>query len=115
MPRTALTIQNAPGSYDYDGLDLTLAAMDVTNKNDFPATGRELVIVKNDHATLSKQVTISSVADSLGRTKDIVKSIAVGAFAMFGPILQAGFLQADGKIYLEGDDALLKVAVIRLP
>jgi hypothetical protein len=112
--RVELTVQAAPGAYDYDGAPLTFAAADAVNKNSFTSTGTEVVIAYNSSDAADATVTITSVADNLGRTKDATKLVAKGAYHMFGPIATPGWRQANGQVYLEASDAAVKFAVIRL-
>lgn len=115
MPRTALTVQPAPTGYDTDGSALAWTAADVINKNEFVATGKEMILARNTHATDPYGVTITSVADAYGRTKDIVvAAIAAGVTKMFGPMPLHGWSNA-GKIELEATDASVKFAIVRLP
>ena len=115
MARTTLTKTNAPGPYASTGAVLTLEAADTTNKNQFVSTGKELVIAHNTD-TGSQTVTISSVADPYGRTKDVdTYSIAADAIAIFGPFPVLGWQQSDGKIYLEASSSAVKFGVVVLP
>ncbi|MBW2084435.1 MAG: hypothetical protein JRI54_00165 [Deltaproteobacteria bacterium] len=115
MARATLTKTNAPGYYASTGAALTLAAADVTNKNEFVSTGKELVVAQNTGAS-SGTVTINSTADPYGRTEDITDySIDAGGIAIFGPFPTLGWQQSDGKIYLEASTADIKFGVIVLP
>lgn len=119
MPRTTLTKTTALGSYgDYsvgNAADLTMAAGDVANKNQFAATGDEVVIAHNTGGS-AHTLTVTSTADPYGRTKDIsAYSIGAGEYAVFGPLELTGWVQSDGKIYLEVDHADVKLGVVKLP
>src|SRR4051812_29495309 len=63
-------------------------------------TGKETILIRNSGAT-PRAITITSVADSFGRTGDITDTIAAGATGVYGPIPVAGFQQADGNVYFE--------------
>ncbi len=116
MARTALTKTVAPGAYAAAGAALTMAAADVANKNSFVANGDDLIVAQNTDAVNPYTVTITSVADPYGRTKDIAtESIAAGAIHIFGPYALPGWQQADGSIYLEASNAAIKFGVIKLP
>ena len=118
MPRVSLTVTNTPAKTQLlaqiSGITfVTAAAASATDGNQCNSTGRELVYARNT-ATASRNVTITSAADHLGRTKDIVQAVAAGAEAIFGPFPTDGWRQSDGKLYLEasGTEVLLGVAVL---
>ena len=95
--------------------DLIETAADATNKNQFTASGNDLVIAHNTGAS-PYTVTISSVNDDEGRTGDITAySVAAGAIAFFGPFKRHGWAQTNGMIYLEASNASVKFAVVALP
>lgn len=61
MARTALTVSTPKGPYDAisaNGFDFSFAAADGVNGNAFVCSGRELVLMHNDHATDAATVTI---------------------------------------------------------
>lgn len=60
-------------------------------------------------------VTLSSIADPYGRTGDIVHTVAIGGYVTFFIVPLTGFLQTDGYVYIEGNHAELKFAILRLP
>lgn len=112
MARTTLTKTTPPGSYAGAGTTLTLTAADVTNKNQFVASGNDLVIAYNSGAGAAT-ITITSVDDPFGRREDIAaESIAAGAYKLFGPFKRQGWAQSDGYIYLEASSVDVKFAVI---
>ncbi|MGE5553296.1 MAG: hypothetical protein ACM3XZ_05155 [Betaproteobacteria bacterium] len=114
MARTTLAKTQAPGGYASTGAVLTLAAADVVNKNQFVATGNDLVVAQNTGASPAT-VTINSVADPYGRTKDVAGYvIPAGGIAVFGPFPVLGWQQPDGKVYLEASNADVKFAVVAL-
>ena len=101
MARTALTVQPLGNAYAGAASDLTYAATDAVNNNLFTATGRETL-------------TVVSTDDNFGRTEDIAKEVAAGETAMFPMLPTHGYIQADGKIYLNTTSADLVVAVIKV-
>ncbi len=115
MARTALTVQQLSGPYPAGLLmdDLTWVAMDVALKNSFPFTGREIIIVRNDNAA-TKNVILTAVTDPYQRSVDVTKAILTTEYAIFLVSDITGWIQSDGSFYLEGDDAQLFVAVVRL-
>lgn len=118
MPRTSLTPKAALGAYgDYsvaDSADLAMTAADVANLNQFSASGKDLVFAHNTGAS-AYTVTITSAPDPYGRTKDIATfSLAAGEYGVFGPFSLTGWVQADGKIYLQASNASVKLGIVAL-
>lgn len=114
MPRTTLTTTTAPGSNNYAGVALTMTVADVGNLNDFVASGKDLIVAHNTGAS-TYTITVTSVADPYGRTKDIsAVNITAGAYMVFGPLEVTGWLQTDGKVYLQANNASVKFGIVRL-
>lgn len=114
MARTEITKTKAPGSYSHTGSKLTKTAADPTNQNSYKATGREIVVAQNTD-TVSHTVTITSVQDPYNRTEDIASySIPAGETHIFGPFQNTGWIQPDGYVYLEADDATVEFGIIQL-
>lgn len=115
MPRITLTKTTSPGPYPAAGVAVTMTAADTTNKEQIALTGRELIVIQNTGAG-SRSYTITSIADSRGRTGTIAaQSIAAGAIHVIGPFALDGWLQADGMLYIEASHAEVKWGVITLP
>jgi hypothetical protein len=115
MAQTALTPITGVLTNPTAGVALTFTAADTANGNKFAHTGKELIIAQNTGGS-AYTVTISSAADSLGRTKDITTdSIAAGAFAIYGVPQVEGWRQTDGTIHLTASNAAIKFAIVRLP
>lgn len=120
MARATLTKTTPLGSksslYTANAADITFAAANVSDKNQFVASGKDLVLAWNSNPTNPYTVTITSVADpTYGRTGDITTySLAAGEIACFGPLVLEGWSQTDGKIYLEASNAAIKFAVLTL-
>lgn len=119
MARTDLPKTTALGPYgDYsvaNSADLTMTAGDVANKNQFAATGNDVVVAHNTGGS-AYTLTVTSSPDPYGRTKDIsTYSIGAGEYAVFGPLELPGWVQPDGKIYLEVSNAAIKLGVVKLP
>lgn len=117
MARSTLVKTAAPGPYPTAGVAVTYAAVNVSDGSQFVMTGEELLLVKNSHATDPQTVTISSVACSHGRTKDITtESIVAGAIHMFGPFTRKeGWAQSNNMLYVQGSTTDILLAVIQLP
>ena len=113
MARTSLTKTTAPGSYAGQGEALTMAAADTSNKNQFTASRKDIVVAHNTGGS-PYTVTITSVDDHYGRQEDIsAESIAAGAIKIFGPFELHGWQQADGKIYLEANNSAVEFGIIQ--
>jgi len=120
MARQTLNKITPLGSYPTlpiaaNAADLAFVAADVSNKEQFTAGGNDLVLVWNTGAS-PYTVTINSVADEKKRTGDIATySIGANEIACFGPFKQGGWVQTDGKVYMEAENAAIKYAVLALP
>ena len=116
---TALTVQQMKGPFDTisaNGADFTFAAGTITDGDTFVCTGREILLVKNGTGT--NTITITSVADDIGRTGDITTySLGAGEFAAFGVGLtnDKGWKSTSGTIRITVSSVEVTVAVLRLP
>lgn len=117
MARTSLTPKaalGAYGSYAADAADLPMTAADVANMNQFTASGRDLVVAHNTGGS-AYTVTITSSPDPYGRSRDIATySLGAGEYAVFGPFELTGWVQTDGKVYLQASNAAVKFGVVAL-
>ncbi len=81
----------------------------------FKYTGREIVYVRNTHASSAFTFTLKSVADALNRIGDIGPySLAAGEQATI-LINGSGFTNANGDVTIVMTDNTVKVAVNRTP
>lgn len=117
MARTALTITTSQGSYGgyaAGAADMTMAAADLGNKNLFTASGRDLVVAHNTGGS-ARTITITSTDDRYGRPEDIAAySLGAGEYAIFGPFKKHGWIQTDGTIYLEANNAEVKFGIVKI-
>jgi hypothetical protein len=91
-----------------------MTAADVGNMNQFVASGKDLLVIHNSGGS-QYTFTVTSVADSYGRTKDITtETIDAGVYKVVGPLEILGWQQSDGKIYLAGNNAAVKFGIVRL-
>lgn len=115
MARTAITPQSLPTAYDTDGAAFTWTASDVVDKNSIALTGNEIILCRNvNSSATARTATITTVADSLGRTLTTSKSLDAGAYMVWPRFPLDGYLQADKTLHVEGDNAELEWAVLRL-
>lgn len=113
MARTALTVQPLVlPIIAANFLTLTLTAADTVNLNAVVSTGKEILIAQNID-TVSHNVTINSVADELGRTGDLTDAIAAGAIRVYGEFPQYGWMQSDGMLHFQADNAKVLFAIIQ--
>lgn len=102
--------------------NLSFVAGDATNDHEFDNDGATMLVLKNTGVG-AITVTVVSVADPYGRTKDtsvIVPAISGSdpGLAMAGPFLQATWNQAGAKIFVDLTTATglsLAAARISLP
>jgi len=121
MPRATLTKLAALGNNPAlpiaaNAVDLPMTAANAANKEQFVASGKDLIIAYNSGAG-ARTVTITSVVDPRNnRTGDITPySIGAGEYAVFGPFYREGWMQPDGYIYIEAEHAEVRWGVITLP
>lgn len=112
-PQTMYSIYaGTPGA---NALDVTFTAADVANGNMYAANGREILLVLNSDGVNPYTFTVASVADPYGRTSDITTySLAAGEYAAV-PLPVVGFRQTDGNVNINGSNAAIKFAILRLP
>ena len=120
MARQSHTPVAAVGNLDYTGKDLPFLAADVANKEEVALTGRELIVARNQDTGGPHNVTVSSIADALDRTRNATGAVpaAVGARPgeiIFGPYKTSGWVQTGNLLHFEADNVNIEFAVIRLP
>lgn len=95
--------------------DFTWTAADTSNGNSVTLTGNELLLVNNTGGS-AYTVTVSSVADDLGRTGDIsAYSVGAGLYSVLGPFPLRGWRQsATGKLNFSASNAAVKFAVVKV-
>lgn len=114
MPRTIVTPIAVPESYADTTVAVTWTAADVANKNRLLLTGREVLLCRNAGGT-GRAVTITSVADEMGRTNDITFTLGNAESKVFPFFKLAGWVQSDGYLYFEGAHAEVEWLALRLP
>ena len=111
----ALTPQTIPTGYDQTLDALTFAALSAGEDDTFVATGREILIFRNDDGAAPVVVTITSTADPQGRTGDTTLSVPDGEYAVSQLFPRVGWAAAAGTIAIVCTDADLKIAILRIP
>lgn len=117
MAQTALTpIQLKQDNYAVVAGDLTITftASDTVNGNSFPATGNEILLINNTD-TVAHTITVTSVADSIGRSDTSLTnySVAGSTIAAIQMSQIAGWAATNGNVNLTSTNALVKFAVLR--
>lgn len=117
---TELVVVEVPSAYERDEtvtpIDPGFAAADVANGNEFRATGRELVLVRNTDSSTHNVTVTSQPVSRTGRTGDITDTVipispSMEAFQIFP---RDGWETA-GVIFISADNAFIEIAVLRLP
>jgi hypothetical protein len=115
MPRTTLPKTSLAGSYPGNSVTPTFTAADVDNGNQFIATGKELLLVKNVGST-TRSITLNSASDSYGREADITETIAAGVSKLFGPFQLNGWAQSPTYAFeVNATHVDVQIAVLVLP
>lgn len=115
MARVTLTPIAIPSKYSIVPVLMTFTAW-TADMCQFIATGREILVAKNVHLTVAKTVTVTSVADEMGRTSDIAAiSVAALTQKVFPFFALDGWKQIDGMIYLTAEDTNIQFCVMTLP
>lgn len=115
MPRTSLTKTVLAGSYPGTSVTPTFSAADVTNGNQFVATGKEMLLVRNVGAT-SRSITLNSASDAYAREADVTEAIAAGAYKVFGPFQLYGWAQESTLAFeINATHIDVEIAVLVLP
>lgn len=115
MPRTSLTKTVLAGSYPGNSVTPTFSAADTANGNQFVATGKEMLLVRNVGAT-TRSITLNSASDAYGREADITETIAAGAYKIFGPFQLYGWAQESTLAFqLDATHVDVQIAVLVLP
>lgn len=119
MARTTLTRTTPLGPYPTlqpaaGALDITMTAADIVNLNQFLLDGPIIVIAQNTDS-VARTITITSTTDPQNRSGDITTySIAAGGLACIRIDQYPGWKQSDGFLYLQANNALVKLGAIRI-
>ena len=93
-----------------------MTALNASDHNKFLASNKDLLVVHNTSGSTPYTITISSTGDPEGRTGNVAaQTIAANEVRIFGPLPLDGWVQTDGYIYVDGNNASLYAAVIKLP
>lgn len=118
MPRTAITAQTPkgpyPGTVSANDLDITWTAGDAVNGNSVVLSGPMLLLFRNDNVG-AQTFTVSSTQDPYKRTGDVsAYSLGASEYAAF-LVKPEGWIQSDGRLYIDVGSADIKIAVLKLP
>jgi hypothetical protein len=116
MARQAHTPAELLGPTGYAGVTVTFTASSASSSEECVVTGREIILAQNSSSASAQTVTVNSVVDPYGRTKDIAAdSIPANGFKAYGPFDRTGWMQSGGSLYFEASNATVKFSVLRLP
>ena len=119
MARTDLTVTKQKvfdGTAGANEFEVVEGASDITNGNAFPYTGREILTLRNTSLTNARTLTVTSAPDRYGRVKDIATySVPANKLHAVPPFIAEGWVQADGKIWVDGSNAELLLGVLKIP
>lgn len=119
MGRTTLIRTTPLGPYpslpvSANALDVTMTAADISNNNQILLDGPMIVIAQNTD-TVDRTITLTSSADPQNRTGDIsAYNLSADEVAAFKIDQVAGWKQSDGYLYLQANNAAVKLGAIRL-
>ena len=103
-----------PGTVSATGLDFVWTTADNVNSDQFPLTGRELILINNTSGG-ALTITLTSAADPQGRTGDITTySVGIALYSCFWAGNLVGWNNA-GYFYMTSSAATMKYAIIRIP
>jgi hypothetical protein len=94
-------------------LTLTFTACDTVNGNSFASTGREIVLINNTGGS-TYTITITSVADQLGRSDTSLTSysVAAGVIAAVEMKYQTGWVSGS-TVSMTCSNAAVKFAIVQ--
>ena len=120
MARVLVAAATTPGAYPTlqptaNSQDVTFQAADAALGNYTPVVEAKTLVLVQNIAVGAKTVTFTSIVDTLNRTGDITAySVGAGEIAIFGPFKAVGWSHS-GQVWMDGEDANIKFAVITLP
>jgi hypothetical protein len=87
---------------------------DPTDRSTLLVPGKTLVVAHNTDSA-PHTITVTSVADALNRTFDLVQTMEAGEIWVFGPVMPLGWNQSGNVLFLDVSSALIQIAVLTLP
>lgn len=111
-----LVITDAPGSYPTTG-NVCTQNTPTAGGDAFDATGREILLYKNNSADTAHDLTVYGPADEFGRSITITQEVPFGGWVFIGPFTKtAGWATGAGQIAILAETpADGKAIVIRMP
>jgi len=114
MARVTIAAVETVGGYPTAGAVAAETAADASNFNQTPHTGRNFIIIGRNSGSSTRAITITSVADSQGRTGNISDTLTNGQRKVWGPFEAEGWKQpSDGMLYFQAAHAEVLFSVIR--
>jgi len=107
MARVAITIKTLKGTLGNAQTDLTLSggtSSDPTNDHEWLFQRGDLLLARNTHATLARNVVLIGGGDYQGRTLTSSKSLAAGDEVIFGRLEENGWVDPTNGMVLVNVD-----------
>jgi hypothetical protein len=112
MPRDTVPVTVLARSVDPAAAVVTwLAAIDANDAEWLFNVG-DILLAKNTDAGAQDCVLVGA-PDSQNRDVDTTRTIVAGGIEAFGPLAAVGWLQVDGMVYVDVDNELIELAVLR--
>ncbi len=105
-----ITVQEIPRNNGIQDVTMSVAS----TADEFDNDGRTLYLVNNASGA-TRTITFQGIADAkYGREGDVAKTLADGAWGLYGPFDQDGFNASDGNVDVTLDTATsVTVAALR--
>ena len=102
------------GEYDTpDVVDVTMAQGDTLDGNQVVMTGMDLVFAYNADS-VAHAIHIESAKDPYQRYEDIDYVLDAGKYAVFGPFVPEGWIQANGRLHVDVNHKSVYLGTVRL-
>lgn len=110
------TLLGGFGAYSAGAAHFVWTAAIAADKEKALLNNSLLLLAYNSDGANPYTATVTSTADPFGRTGDITAySLAAGDYAVFGPFKNIGWMQSDGYLYFEAENAAVKWAAFFIP
>jgi hypothetical protein len=114
MPRTNVNVTSINSTYGAITSIGVGTNSDVANKNQIILTGKILLVAENTNGA-NCNIAINSVADHFGRFGNITKVLQTTERWAHWFSNPDGWVQSDGMLYFEGDNAQVKWTALKMP
>jgi hypothetical protein len=102
------------GGYDTpDQVDLEMAEADYQHGNQVVMSGGDLLVAYNPDG-VAHLIHVESAKDPYQRYEDVDYWLGAGEYGVFGPFELDGWVQGDGRLWVDVDDWVVMLGVVRL-